>query len=74
MAPVPTQPASRVIDDEEDYEYFWSTGGLDFRIPRWLAEILDVPLIVRVEIFMVGVCSGLLLGALAVVIGLYSAM
>lgn len=74
MAQIPSQPAPRVIDDDGDYEYFWSSGGLDFRIPRWLAEIIEVPLIVRMEIFMVGVCTGLILAAIAVAIAFYSAV
>lgn len=61
-------PPSHVIDDDEDYEYYWSTGGVDFRIPRWLAEIVDVPLVVRWELFLIGVCFGLILAALAVLI------
>lgn len=65
---------ARVIDDEDDYDYYWSAGGIDFRIPRWLGEILDVPLLVRWEIFLFGVCVGLILAALAVLIAFYSAM
>lgn len=65
----------RVIDDDdEDYEYFWSAGGVEFRIPRWLGEILDVPLLVRWELFLFGVCTGLILAALAVLIAFYSAV
>ena len=74
MAAIPSEPTPRVIDDDDDYEYFWSGGGLEIRIPRWLAEIVDVPLIVRIEIFMIGVCSGLLIAALAVVVAFYSAV
>lgn len=65
---------ARVIDDDDDYDYFWSAGGIDFRIPRWLGEILDVPLLVRWEIFLFGVCVGLILAALAVLIAFYSAV
>ena len=74
MAAIESEPTPRVIDDDDDYEYFWSGGGLEIRIPRWLAEIVDVPLIVRIEIFMIGVCSGLVVAALAVVIAFYSAV
>ena len=74
MAAIESEPTPRVVDDDGDYEYFWSGGGLEIRIPRWLAEIVDVPLIVRIEIFMIGVCSGLLIAALAVVIAFYSAV
>ena len=68
------EPSTRVFDDDEDYEYFWSAGGVDFRIPRWLGEILDVPLLVRWELFLFGVCTGLILAALAVLIAFYSAV
>lgn len=73
MSAAPPQPAPRVVDDNDDYEYFWSSGGVDFRIPRWLAEIVEVPLMVRIEIFMVGVCTGLIVAAIAVAIAFYSA-
>jgi hypothetical protein len=72
----PREPmsSSHVIDDGEDYEYYWSAAGVDFRIPRWLAEIIDVPLVVRWELFLIGVCTGLILAALAVLIAFYTAM
>lgn len=73
MSAVPPQPAPRIVDDDGDYEYFWSSGGVDFRIPRWLAEIVEVPLMVRIEIFMVGLCTGLIVAAVAVAIAFYSA-
>ncbi len=63
-----------VVDDDGDYQYYWSGGGLEIPIPRWLAEIVDVPLIVRLEIFLFGVCAGLVIAALAVVIAFYSAV
>lgn len=69
----PTHGAPRAYDDDGDYEYYWSFAGLDIPIPRWLAEIVDVPLIVRWEIFLIGVCSGLVIGALAVLIAYLSA-
>ncbi len=72
-SPVRSDPPSHVIDDDEDYEYYWSAGGVDFRIPRWLAEIVDVPLVVRWELFLIGVCVGLILAALAVLIAFASA-
>ena len=68
------QPSTHVVDDDEDYDYYWSAGGVEFRIPRWLGEILDVPLLVRWEIFLFGVCTGLILAALAVLIAFYSAV
>lgn len=68
------EPSTRVIDDDEDYDYYWDIGGLDVRIPRWLGEILEVPLLVRWELFLFGVCTGLILAALAVLIAFYSAV
>ncbi|HEV2059889.1 MAG TPA: hypothetical protein VGR11_11070 [Solirubrobacteraceae bacterium] len=62
----------RLVDD--DYEYFWSAGGVEFRIPRWLGEIIEVPLLVRLEVFLFGVCTGLILAALSVVVAFYSAV
>jgi len=74
-SPIPKDPPPpRVIEDEDDYQYYWSTGGVDIPVPRWLAEILDVPLMVRIEIFLVGVCVGLILAAIAVIISFYSAV
>ena len=63
-----------MIDDDEDIEYYYSAAGVDFRIPRWLGEILDVPLLVRWELFLFGVCAGLILAALALLIAFYSAV
>lgn len=72
--PVRSDPPPRVIDDDDDYEYFWSSNaGTEIPIPRWLAEILDVPMIVRVEIFLVGVCTGLIIAAVAVLVAFFSA-
>jgi hypothetical protein len=72
--PVPYTPTSRVVDDDDDYEYFWSRGGVDFRIPRWLAEIVDVPVIVRLEIFLIGVCTGLVVAAIALIVAFWVAL
>lgn len=66
-------PPPRVVDDDDDFDYYWSGGGLDIPIPRWLAEILDVPLMVRWELFLVGFCAGLIVAAITVVISFYSA-
>ena len=71
MAYDPYQPPSRpprAYDDDGEYEFFWSIAGLDIPIPRWLAEIMDVPLIVRWEIFLIGVCTGLVIAAVTVLI------
>jgi hypothetical protein len=63
-----------VIDDDGDYEYFWSRGDVDVPIPRWLAEIVDVPGIVRLEIFLIGVCTGLVVAAVALLIAFWVAL
>ena len=63
-----------MFDDDDDVEYYWTTAGVEFRIPRWLGEILDVPLVVRCELVLFGVCTGLILAALAVLIAFYSAV
>jgi hypothetical protein len=77
MAISPSQfPPSRapsVVDDDADYQYAWTWGDIDVPIPRWLAEIVEVPLIVRWELFLIGVCAGLILAAIAVLIGFTSA-
>lgn len=72
-APQPPRGASRAYDDDGDYDYFWSVAGLDIPVPRWLAEILDVPLVVRWEIFLVGVCTGLVVAAITVLVAFLSA-
>lgn len=74
ISSVPPDPPPRVVDDDGEYEYFWSGGGLEILIPRWLAEILDVPAMVRLEIFMIGLCSGLIVAAIVVVVAFYSAV
>lgn len=71
--PDPYAPARRVAADEGDYDYFWSRGGVDIPIPRWLAEIVEVPLMVRLEIFLAGICTGLVVAAVAALVGFYVA-
>lgn len=61
------------MNDDVEYEYVWSSGGVDVPIPRWLAEILEVPLAVRFELFLMGVCTGLILAAIAVFGAFFSA-
>lgn len=76
MAYDPYQPPSRpprAYDDDGDYQYYWSFVGLDIPIPHWLAEIMDVPLIVRWEIFLIGLCAGLVIAAFAVFVAFISA-
>lgn len=70
---LPPGQATRHIDDDSDYSYYWSFGDVDVPIPRWLAEILDVPLIVRWELFLFGFCAGLIAAAVAVLIAFFSA-
>gem|GEM_PF-4213399 len=72
--PVPYTPATRVVDDDVDYEYFWSRGGLDIPIPQWIAEIVDVPWMVRLEIFLGGICIGLVLAVIGLIVGFAIAM
>ena len=75
ISPPAFEPApARVADDgTREYDYFWSRGDLDIRIPRWVAEIMEVPAIVRLEIFMFGLCIGLCVAAGAILFGLYLA-
>jgi len=73
-SPAPLADAPRVIDDDGDYEYFWTRGDVDVPIPRWLAEIVDVPGIVRLEIFLIGVCTGLVVAAVALLIAFWVAL
>lgn len=61
------------VTDDDDYQYYWSSAGVDIPIPRWLGEIVEVPLAVRLEIFFVGVCVGLIIAAIAVLVGYFAA-
>ena len=71
----PTTPTTPwVADDDDDYDYYWTGGGIEFPIPRWLAEIIDVPAIVRWEIFMIGFVVGLIVAAFVVLIAVASAV
>jgi len=63
----------RSSTDDSDYEYVWSAGDFELPIPRWLAEILEIPLMVRLEIFMIGAIVGLVVAGAAVLIGMYAA-
>jgi hypothetical protein len=59
-----------VVDEyDDDYAYFWSRGDLEIPIPRWLAEIMDVPFGVRMEILCIGICTGLILAAVTLLAG-----
>ena len=70
---IPPRQAPYIMEDDSDYAYYWSFGDLDVPIPRWLAEILDVPLVVRWELFLVGFCAGLVAAAVSVLIAFFSA-
>lgn len=67
-------PYAPVVHDDGDYEYFWTRGEHDIRVPRWMAEILDVPLMVRLELFLGGVCVGLVLAATTLLVAFYLAV
>ena len=60
--------------EADDYSYVWSRGGLEIPVPNWLADIAEVPLTVRLELFLVGVCVGVILAAIATLFGFYLAM
>jgi hypothetical protein len=53
-------------DDHGDYEYYWGP----VRVPRWLAEILEVPWRQQVDILLFGFLVGLIVAAVALVWGL----
>ncbi len=72
--PIPYAPSPSTVADDDDYDYFCTVGGLDVPIPHWLAEILEVPAMVRVEIFLFGLCTGLILAAVAVLLAVYFAV
>jgi len=72
--PIPYAPSPSTVADDDDYDYFWTVGGIDVPIPRWWAEIIDVQPMVRVEIFLFGLCSGLFIAAAAVLLAFYFAV
>lgn len=63
-------PKPMFIDDG-DYDYVCTIGGIDVPVPHWLAEIIDVPRIVLVEIFLIGLCSGLVIAASTLLLAIY---
>ncbi len=71
--PAPYATPGGGTDDDDDFDYVWSRGGVDLPVPRWLGELLDVPFAVRLELVLIGVCIGLVIAAVAVVVGFYSA-
>lgn len=66
-APLPTTAP-------DEYEYVWSVGGIDRAVPDWLVELLEHPSARQLEMFLFGAMTGLILSALAVLIGFYVAM
>ncbi|MDQ3722138.1 MAG: hypothetical protein M3376_03515 [Actinomycetota bacterium] len=65
-------PHAQQVDDD-DYEYVWSAGGLDLPLPRWLADIVDVQPMVRLEIFLFGLCAGLVIALITLFAAFYFA-
>ena len=59
--------------DDDDYDYVWSAGALEVPVPRWLAEIIEVNIWVRLELLLIGFCLGLIVAMVAVVIGFSAA-
>jgi hypothetical protein len=66
--PVCDRECGRGADRDEfgDYDYYWGA----VRVPRWLAEILDVPWRQQLDILLFGFVIGLIVAALALVWGL----
>jgi hypothetical protein len=60
-----------IVIDDGAYDYFFTLGSVDVPIPQWLAEIVDVPLIVRFELFLFGFCSGLIIAATTLLLAIY---
>ena len=56
----------RAFDDHGDYDYYWGS----FRVPRWLALILDVPWRQQLDLLLIGFFIGLIVASLAVAWGL----
>ncbi len=73
--PTVSSPAqySPHVDDDDDYSYVWSAGALEIPIPRWLAEIMEVNVWVRLELLLIGFCMGLIVAVVAVLIGFSAA-
>ncbi len=70
-SPAPYTPHRDVDDD--DFDYVWSAGSLEVPIPRWLAEIIEVNIWVRLELLLIGFCIGLIVAMVAVIIGFSAA-
>ena len=51
---------------DEDFDYYWG----DWRLPLWIALILQVPWRQRLDIFVIGFIVGLVIAGVAVSWGL----
>jgi hypothetical protein len=51
---------------DEDFDYYWG----DFKIPLWIALIMQVPWRQRLDIFVIGFIVGLVIAGIAVSWGL----
>lgn len=51
---------------DEDYDYYWG----DWRVPLWIALIMQVPWRQRLDIFVIGFIVGLVIAGIAVSWGL----
>ena len=51
---------------DEDFDYYWG----DWRIPLWIALIMQVPWRQRLDIFVIGFIVGLVIAGIAVSWGL----
>ncbi|HUR85874.1 MAG TPA: hypothetical protein VMY78_11050 [Solirubrobacteraceae bacterium] len=71
--PTVSSPAPYSPHDDEDFSYVWSAGSLEIPIPRWLAEIMEVYVWVRLELLLIGFCAGLIVAMVAVLIGFSAA-
>lgn len=71
-SPAPYSP-QRDVGDDDDFSYVWSAGDLEIPIPRWLAEIMEVNVWVRLELVLIGFCLGLIVAMVAVIIGFSAA-
>ncbi|HVF80142.1 MAG TPA: hypothetical protein VNA28_17750 [Solirubrobacteraceae bacterium] len=69
-----TATTQQVIDDPGDDDWVWSCAGIDIPVPHWLAEILAVQPMVRLEILLIGICCGLIIGATALFLAIYITM
>jgi hypothetical protein len=66
------QPAVRTAGSperdqyDEDFDYYWG----DFKVPLWIALIMQVPWRQRLDIFVIGFIVGLVIAGIAVSWGL----